>query len=274
MNSAKDFFDSIINENDTSLFTYGLKPIEMPNLEKAQLIQNNAPDAFLKEYYKAISAVNKTIDNDRGANTLSESAILLRLIHINVELKMDSKSLVALLIALSNQIEKFSTTYAHHKYNEYLWGSTVAYKLTMKVDDILTSHNLEAELSMSREYIINALSQIPITNTVLAVWKHTVFKKCGLRVERKVTRAVKALYLYDHLVGCGVKDLLINNTKEKAEKKLKPLYDAELQKVADRILEFYLHKTGNEKKRFLTDIEKFVNETPITELVNNFLINS
>ena len=274
MNSAKDFFDSIINENDTSLFTYGLKPIEMPNLEKAQLIQNNAPDAFLKEYYNAISAVNKIIGNDSGTNALNSSAILLRLIHINAEFKIDSKSLAELLIALSNQIEKFSTTYAHHKYNEYLWGSTVAYKLTMKIDDILTSHNLEAEHSMSREYIINALSQIPITNTVLAGWKHSVFKKCGLRVERKVMQAVKAMYLYDHLVGSGTKDLLLNNTKEKTEKKLKPFFDVKLQYVADNILEFYTCKTGNEKKRFLTDIENFINEIPITELVNNFLINS
>ena len=274
MNEAKDFFCSILNENDTSLFTYGLKPIEMPDLENAQLIQNNTPDAFLKEYYNAVSAVNKTIDNDSGANALSGPATLLRLIHINAEFKIDSKSLAELLIALSNQIKEFSTTYEHHKYNEYLWGSTVAYKLTMKIDDILTSHNLEAEHSMSREYIINALSQIPITNTVLAGWKHSVFKKCGLHVERKVMQAVKAMYLYDHLVGSGTKDLLLNNTKEKTEKKLKPFFDVKLQYVADKILEFYTCKTGNEKKRFLTDIEKFVNETPITELVNNFLINS
>ena len=121
MNSAKDFFDSIINKNDTSLFTYGLKPIEMPNLEKAQLIQNNTPDAFLKEYYNAISAINKIIDNDSGTNTLNSSAILLRLIHINAEFKIDSKSLAELLIDLSNQIKEFSTTYEHHKYDEYLY---------------------------------------------------------------------------------------------------------------------------------------------------------
>ena len=274
INSAKDFFDSIINENNTSLFTYGLKSIEMPNLEKAQLIQNNTPDAFLKEYYNAISAMNKIIDNDSGTNTLNSSAILLRLIHINAELKIDSKSLAELLIALSNQIKEFSTTYEHHKYDEYLWGFTVAYKLTIKVYDILTNHNLDAEHSLSREYIIDAISQIPITNTVLAGWKHAVFKKCGLRVERKVTQAVKAMYLYDHLVGSGTKDLLLNNTKEKTEKKLKPFFDVKLQYVADNILEFYTCKTGNEKKRFLADIEKFVNEIPITELVNNFLINS
>jgi hypothetical protein len=274
MNSAKDFFDSIINENDISLFTYGLKPIEMPNLEKAQLIQNNTPDAFLKEYYNAISAMNKIIGNDSGTNTLNSSAILLRLIHINAEFKIDSKSLAELLIDLSNQIKEFSTTYEHHKYDEYLWGSTVAYKLTIKADDILTYRNNKTEQPLSYEYIIEAISQIPITYTILAGWKYSVFKSCGLRVERNVSRAVKALYLYDHLMGCGVKDLLLNNTKEKAEKKLKPLYDAALQNVADKILEFYLCKTGNEKKRFLTDIENFINEIPITELVNNFLINS
>lgn len=82
------------------------------------------------------------------------------------------------------------------------------------------------------------------------------------------------MYLYDHLVGNGTKDLLLNNTKEKTEKKLKPFFDVKLQYVADNILEFYTCKTGNEKKRFLADIEKFVNEIPITELVNNFLINS
>ena len=274
MNEAKDFFDSIINENNTPLFTYGLKPIEMPDLENAQLIQNNTPDAFLKEYYNAVSSANKTIDNDSGADTLSGSAILLRLIHINAEFKIDSKSLAELLIALSNQIKEFSTTYEHHKYNEYLWGSTVAYKLTMKIDDILTSHNLEAENSMSREYIINALSQIPITNTVLAGWKHSVFKKCGLRVERKVTQAIKAMYLYDQLLGSGTKDLLLNYTKERIEKKLKPFCDIKLQYLSDKILGFYTCKTGNEKKYFLADIERFIDETPMFELVNNFLMDN
>ncbi len=274
MNSAKDFFDSIINENDTSLFTYGLKSIEMPNLEKAQLIQNDTPDAFLKEYYNAISAVNKIIGNDSGTNTLNSSAILLRLIHINAEFKIDSKSLAELLIALSNQIKEFSTTYEHHKYDEYLWGFTVAYKLTIKVYDILTDHNLDAEHSLSREYIIDTISQIPITNPALAEWKYSVYKKYGLRVERKVTQAIKAMDLYGHLVGSGTKDLLLNNTKEKAEKKLKPFCDVKLQYVTDKILEFYLCKTGNGKKRFLADIEKFVNEMPMFELVNDFLINS
>ena len=122
MNEAKKFFYSLLNENDTSLFTYGLKPIEMPDFENAQLIQNNTPDAFLKEYYNAVSSANKTIDNDSAADTLSGSAILLRLIHINAEFKIDSNSLAELLIALSNQIKEFSTTYEHHKYNEYLYA--------------------------------------------------------------------------------------------------------------------------------------------------------
>ena len=193
------------------------------------------------------------------------------MIHINAELKLDSKSLAELLIHLSNQIQELDTTYKNHKYGEYLWGSVVAYKLKMKVDDILTHHNLEAEHSLSREYIIDAISQISITNTVLAGWKHFVYKKYGLRVERKVTQAVKAIYLYDHLVGSGTKDLLLNNTREKTEKKLKPFCDVKLQYVADKILEFYACKTGNEKKRFLADIEKFINETPVFELVNVFL---
>jgi hypothetical protein len=75
-------------------------------------------------------------------------------------------------------------------------------------------------------------------------------------------------------VGSGTKELLLNNTKEKTEKKLKPFFDVKLQYIADNILEFYTCKTGNEKNLFLADIEKFVNEIPITELVNNFLINS
>ena len=270
MNEAKDFFDSIINENNTSLFTYGLKPIEMPNLEKAQLIQNNTPNAFLKEYHNAVSAVNKIIDNDSGTNALNSSAILLRLIHINAEFKIDSKSLAELLIALSSQIKEFSTTYNRHKYDEYLWGFTVAYKLETKVYDILTDHNLEP----FSKYIIDAISQIPITNPTLAEWKYSVYKKHGLRVERKVTQAIKAMHLYSHLVGSGTKDLLLSNTKEKAEKKLKPFCDVKLQYVADKILEFYLCKTGNGKKRFLADIEKFINEMPMFELVNDFLTDN
>ena len=263
MNIEKDFFDSLTKENDISIFANGINSaLDLPNLEKIRISWNENPNLFLKEYYNAISALGNTSD-------IKSALTLLKLLYVNVEFSIDSKSLSDLLIALSNQIQEVKTTYKNHKYG-HAWG----FLITMKVNNILSYRNDRTDSSLPCEYIINAISRIPITNTVLAGWKHSVFKKCGLRVERKVTRAVKALYLYDHLVGCGVKDLLINNTKEKAEKKLKPLYDVELQNVADRILEFYLHKTGNEKKRFLTDIEKFVNETPITELVNNFLINS
>lgn len=263
---AKDFFDLLTKENDVSIFAGGINsPLDLPNLENIQISWSKNPNAFLKEYYNTISTLDETTD-------IKSALILLKLIYVNVEFSVDSKSLSDLLIILSNQIQKLDTIYKNYQCDG-VWGFLIAYKLTMKIDDILTYRSDKKERPLSYEYIINALSQIPITNTILAGWKHSVFKKCGLRVERKVTRAVKALYLYDHLVGCGVKDILINNTKEKAEKKLKPLYDAELQNVADRILEFYLCKTGNEKKRFLTDIEKFVNETPITELVNNFLIN-
>ncbi len=267
MNVAKDFFDSLTKGNDVSIFAGGINsPLDLPNLEKIQISWDENPNIFLKEYYNAISALDKTTDSNSALT-------LLKLIHFNVEFSIDSKSLSDLLIILSNQILKFNTIYKNHKYDG-VWGFLIAYKLTMKVDDILTYRNDKAEHPLLHEYIISAISQISITNTVLAGWKYSVFKKCGLRIERKVTRAVKALHLYDRLVGCGVKDLLINNTKEKAEKKLKPLYDVELQNLADRILEFYLCKTENEKKRFLTDIEIFVNETPITESVNNYLINS
>ena len=70
-----------------------------------------------------------------------------------------------------------------------------------------------------------------------------------------------------------IKEVDINENdipaKEKTEKKLKPFFDVKLQYVADNILEFYTCKTGNEKKRFLTDIEKFVNEIPITTVSNS-----
>lgn len=267
MNVAKDFFDSLTNENDVSIFAGGItSPLHLPNLEKIQIGWNENPNLFLKEYYNAISTLDKTADIK---NTLA----LLKLIYVNVKFSIDSKSLSELLIILSNQIQKFDIIYKNHNYDG-IGGFLIAYKLTIKVEDILIYRNDETERPLSYEYVIEAISQIPITNTVLAGWKYSVFKKWGLRVEKKVTRAVKVLYLYDHLVGCGVTDLLINSTKEKAEKKLKPLYDVELQNVADRILEFYLYKTGNEKKRFLTDIEKFVNKIPITKLVNNFLSNS
>ena len=267
MNAIKDFFDSLYKENDSSTFAGKIDLFsDLPNLEKIQNCRDKNPDAFLKEYYNIISTLDKA--------TESNSALtLLKLIYINVRLGIDSKSLSDLLIILSNQIIKFDTVYKHQKFDD-VWGFLIAYKLSMKVDDILAYQNNKTEYTLPYEYIIDAISRIPITNTVLAGWKYSVYKKCGLPIERKITSAVKALYLFDHLVGCGVKELLINRSKEKVEKKLKPLYDVGLQGVANSILEFYLCKTGNEKKHFLTNIEKFINETPITELVNNFLANS
>ena len=267
LNSAKDFFDSLTKESDISIFAGGINSsLNLPNLKKIQIDWNENPNAFVREYYNATSTLDKTAD-------IKSALTLLKLIYVNVEFSIDSKSLSDLLIILSNQIQKLDTIYTNYQCDG-VWGCLIAYKLTMKADDILTYRNNKTEQLLSYEYIIETISQIPITNTILAGWKYSVFKTCGLRVERNVSRAVKALYLYDHLIGCGVKDLLLNNTKEKAEKKLKPLYDVALQNVADKILEFYLCKTGNEKKRFLTDIENFINEIPITELVNNFLINS
>lgn len=270
VNIAKAFFDSLTKGNNVSLFAGGLKsPIELPELEEARIARCENPNDFLKEYRNAVSSLNALTNID----TLNTASALLKLIHVNVELILDSESLSDLLIALSNKIQELNTTYKNRKYAEGVWGGLAAYKLTRKVDDILTYRTDEAERALTRNYVIDTISQIPITNTVLAGWKYFVFKQCGLRIEKEVSQVVKVLYLYDRLVGCGVKDLLIKSTQEKAAKKLKPLCDVGLQDVADKILGFYLCRTENEKKRFLTDIEEFINGVDITERLNDFLRN-
>lgn len=129
VNVAKDFFDSLTKENDVSIFAGGINsPLDLPNLEKIQISREENPNLFLKEYYNAISTLDKTADTK---NALA----LLKLIYVNVKFSIDSKSLSELLIILSNQIQKVDASYKNYKCNG-VWGFLIAYKLTMKVDDI------------------------------------------------------------------------------------------------------------------------------------------
>ena len=91
---------------------------------------------------------------------------------------------------------------------------------------------------------------------------------------KKLTTAQKALHLYDHITGSGIDALLLNNTKEKAEKSLRLFNDIGLDNLTEKILGFYLCKTSNEKKRFLSDIKDIIKEINITEHVNIYLTNT
>lgn len=119
--------------------------------------------------------------------------------------------------------------------------------------------------------LLSAVSQIPVTNTTLALWNDSVLRYYGLRVEKKVKQALKAMYLYDQLLGSGIADLLLKSTQDKVEKKLKTFDDVRLDTLSNKILGYYLCKTGNEKKRFLTDIEQVIENTDIIKSVNSFL---
>ena len=79
------------------------------------------------------------------------------------------------------------------------------------------------------------------------------------------------MYLYDQLLGSGISDLLFKSTQDKSMKKLKAFDDVGLDALSKEILGYYSCKTGNEKKRFLTDITYLIENTDIITGVNCYL---
>ena len=201
------------------------------------------------------------------STTVNHANQLLKEIEQNIHLMLDAQLLAESLIALSSIIQALQTVYRNEKY-EATFGMAVAFKLNMQTVKLLQRDKSD---EAAKNYILSAVSQIPVTNTTLALWNDSVLRYYGLCVEKKVNQALKAMYLYDQLWGSGISDLLGKSTQDKVEKKLKPLRDVGLDVLSNAILAYYACQTGNEKKRFLMDIEQVIENTDIIKSVNSFL---
>ena len=216
------------------------------------------------------NVMSKIIDNNYFndcARAVDGSNKLLDAIELNISKKLDAQLLAESLVALSSIIQALQTVYRNEKY-ENLFGMAVAFNLNMQTIKLLQRDKSD---EAAKDYILSAVSQIPVTNTTLALWNDSVLRYYGLGVEKKVKQALKAMYLYDQLLGSGIADLLLKSTQDKVEKKLKPFNDVGLDVLSNAILAYYACQTGNEKKRFLMDIEQVIENTDIIKSVNCFL---
>ena len=201
------------------------------------------------------------------STTVNHANQLLKEIEQNIHLMLDSQLLAGSLIALAGLIQALQTVYRNEKH-ENTFGMAVAFNLNMQTIKLLQRDKSD---DSAKDYVLSAVSQIPVTNTTLALWNDSVLRYYGLRVEKKVKQALKAMYLYDQLLGSGIADLLLKSTQDKVEKKLKTFDDVRLDVLSNEILAYYACQTGNEKKRFLTDIEQVIENTDIIKSVNSFL---
>lgn len=214
--------------------------------------------------------MSKIIDNNYFndcAQAVDGSNKLLDAIELNISKKLDAQLLAESLIALSSIIQALQTVYRNEKY-EATFGMAVAFNLNMQTIKLLQRDKSD---DSAKDFIVSAVAQIPVTNTTLALWNDSVLRYYGLCVEKKVKQALKAMYLYDQLLGSGIADLLLKSTQDKVEKKLKTFDDVRLDVLSNEILAYYACQTGNEKKRFLTDIEQVIENTDIIKSVNSFL---
>ena len=201
------------------------------------------------------------------STTVNHSNQLLKEIEQNIHLILDTKQLAESLTALSESIQTLQTVYRNEKY-ENTFAMAVAFKLNFQTIKLLQRDKSD---DTAKDFIVSAISQIPVTNTTLALWNDSVLRYYGLRVEKKVKQSLKAMYLYDQLLGSGISDLLFKSTQDKAMKKLKAFDDVGLDALSKEILGYYSCKTGNEKKRFLTDITYLIENTDIITGVNCYL---
>lgn len=201
------------------------------------------------------------------STTVNHANQLLKEIEQNIHLMLDSQLLAGSLIALAGLIQALQTVYRNEKH-ENTFGMAVAFNLNMQTIKLLQRDKSD---DSAKDYVLSAVSQIPVANTTLALWNDSVLRYYGLRVEKKVKQALKAMYLYDQLLGSGIADLLLKSTQDKVEKKLKTFDDVRLDVLSNEILAYYACQTGNEKKRFLTDIEQVIENTDIIKSVNCFL---
>ena len=217
------------------------------------------PTEFLTEYRISVRSLIDNIKCANCAEAVDSSNKLLDAIELNISKKLDSQLLAESLIALSSIIQALQTVYRNEKY-EATFGMAVAFNLNMQTIKLLQRDTSD---DSAKDFIVSAVAQITVTNTTLALWNDSVLRYYGLRVEKKVKQSLKAMYLYDQLLGSGISDLLLKSTQDKVEKKLKPFNDVGLDMLSNAILAYYACQTGNEKKRFLMDIEQVIENTDI-----------
>ena len=225
------------------------------------------PTEFLTEYRISVRSLIDNIKCANCAEAVDSSNKLLDAIELNISKKLDAQLLAGSLIALAGLIQALQTVYRNEKH-ENTFGMAVAFKLNMQTVKLLQRDKSD---EAAKDYVLSAVSQIPVTNTTLALWNDSVLRYYGLRAEKKVNQALKAMHLYDQLLGSGITDLLLKSTQDKVEKKLKTFDDARFDVLSNEILAYYACQTGNERKRFLTDIEQVIEHTDIIKSVNCFL---
>ena len=225
------------------------------------------PTEFLTEYRISVRSLIDNIKCANCAEAVDSSNKLLDAIELNISKKLDAQLLAGSLIALAGLIQALQTVYRNEKH-ENTFGMAVAFKLNMQTVKLLQRDKSD---EAAKDYVLSAVSQIPVTNTTLALWNDSVLRYYGLRAEKKVNQALKAMHLYDQLLGSGITDLLLKSTQDKVEKKLKTFDDVRLDVLSNEILAYYACQTGNERKRFLTDIEQVIEHTDIIKSVNCFL---
>ena len=223
------------------------------------------PERFLDEYRKSYCSFTDTARFDSCSETAANSAVLLRLIEINLLLTLDPCLVADGLVRLANWVLLLETVYETDTFDGRL-GTVIGFRIKTNVCALLRRQPDEA-----KDFTVNALSQMPVTNTALALWQDCALKRYGVRVSRKVTAALKAMYLHDVLLGSGIRDLLLQKPKESVEKRLKTFDSVGLHELTERILAYYSCKTGNEKKRFFSDIENYMGDFNMIEAANRFL---
>lgn len=264
-NLLKIFFSSLLQDVDINILGSSpfvrLESEKLYDSAKADRAYNENPSAFLREYQNTTDSFFANIGEDDDSRIVQHSFVLLKLIDINASFKLDAALLASLLQALSTKVRLLETTYKKQKYGA-MQGFGVATVVEMKVIDILKENSSKTEPEESQRFLLDVISQIPVTNTTLAAWNDLTLR-CY-----KVLQVNKVLLLYDSLIGEGLKDLLTRSTEEKVAQKVKPFDDVGLQDISSKILEFYSCKTGNEKKRFLScGIENFIEYTDLTNWI-------
>lgn len=240
---------------------------DLYNYEKLEKLFYTNTNAFLDEYKKEIRLFEQNIRCVDYSQTVNNALIMLKFVEINVRLKLDHKLLTDSLVILADIIQMLETVYEAEMFENYL-GTVIAYKISNKICDLLQRENSE-----TKEFIVNAVSQIPVMNTTLVGWNYCVLRYYGVRVSRKVTSASKALHLYDLILGDGISEMLLTKSKEYVEKQMTIFNNVGLHFLSDKILEFYILKTGNEKKRFLSSIEETIDNVDIVGSINSYLLD-
>ncbi len=227
-----------------------------------------------EEYIMASKTFLTGIKYDDCTEAAKCSLIMLRLIRINVMFMIDSPLLVNSFVFLSKVLQSLQTVYKNDMF-ENIPGIVIAYKINNEMCNILQlkQSSQNEQLDLAKSFIVDTLSRTPIINTNLALWCHCALKHFGFHVKKEIAIALKAMRIYDSILGNGLSELLKSN-RETVEKKIKVFNDIGLFSFTERILEFYSCKTSNEKRRFLLCMEKLVSDIDITESVNLFLLNN